>query len=114
MNKIEENRRLIENIFAELERGNTAPFVDALDDAVRWTTPGSSVWSRSFAGKASVLNDLLGPVRAQLVKRVQLTVRQVLADRDVVVVEAKGRATTKRGLPYENDYCFLYRLAGGK
>ena len=38
----------------------------------------------------------------------------LLADGEHVVVEAQGRATTKRGQPYNNEYCFLYRLSGGK
>jgi ketosteroid isomerase-like protein len=72
------------------------------------------VWSRTFDGKPAVLDQLLGPVRAQLVERIQLTVQRILADGDHVVVEARGRATTKLGQPYNNDYCFLYRLSGGK
>jgi ketosteroid isomerase-like protein len=114
MSTTEENRALIETIFAELGRGRAAPFVDALDDRVRWRTPGSSVWSLTFEGKASVLNDLLGSVRAQLVDHVHLTVQRVLADGDRVVVEAKGRAMTKSGQPYDNEYCFVYRIAAGK
>ena len=110
----ERNRELIEGIFDELARNNPRPFADALADDVRWTTPGSSVWSRTFAGKQVVLTELLAMVRAQLVERVRLTVLRILADGDHVVVQAKGQATTKKGKPYNNDYCFLYRIADGK
>jgi len=110
----ESNRKLIEGIFAQLADNNSQPFVDALADDVRWTTPGQSVWSRSFTSKQAVLNELLIPFREQLVERVRLTVQRILADGDHVVVEAKGRATTKAGKPYNNEYCFLYRIAGGK
>ncbi len=114
MTATEDNRNLIEGIFAELARNNPAPFADALADDVRWITPGTSVWSRTFTGKDSLLNELLGPVRAQLVERVRLTVHRIIADGDHVVVEAKGRATTKTGKPYHNEYCFIFRIAGGK
>jgi uncharacterized protein len=110
----ERNRKLVESIFAELASNNTQPFVDALADDVRWTTPGTSVWSRTFTSKRAVLDELLGPVRTQLVERVRLSVQRILADGDHVVVQAKGRATTKTGKAYNNDYCFLYRLADGK
>ena len=110
----ESNRKLIEGIFAELAQNNPRPFADALADDVRWTTPGSSVWSRTFVGKQAVLNDLLGMVRAQLVERVRLNVQRILTDDDHVVVQAEGRATTKKGKPYNNAYCFLYRIAGDK
>ena len=110
------NRKLIEGIFAELAQNNTRPFADALADDVRWTTPGSSssVWSRTFTGKQSVLNDLLATVRAQLVERVRLTVHRILADGDHVVMQASGHAMTKKGKPYNNEYCFLFRIADGK
>jgi len=114
MTTTDDNRRILTEIFTELDRGNPRPFAEALADDVRWTTPGSSVWSRTFDGKPAVLDQLLGPVRAQLVERIQLTVQRILADGDHVVVQARGRATTRRGQPYNNDYCFLYRLSGGK
>jgi uncharacterized protein len=114
MSVTEHNRQLIAGILAELAAGNSRPFVDALADDVRWITPGSSVWARTYEGKPAVLNDLLGPVRSQLVERVRLTARRILADADHVIVEAKGRATTRNGMPYNNDYCFIYRLADGK
>ena len=110
----ERNRKLVEGIFAELAQNNPAAFADALADDVRWITPGSSVWSRTFASKQAVLNELLGMVRAQLVERVRLTVHRILADGDCVVVQATGRATTKAGKPYNNDYCFLFQIADGK
>ena len=114
MNTTAENRRLIEGIFAELERKNSKPFVDAMADDVVWRIAGSSIWSRTFRGKASVIGELLGPVREQLVERVHLTAGRIVAEGDLVVVEATGRATAKTGKPYNNEYCFVYRLAGGK
>jgi uncharacterized protein len=114
MTATERNRKLVEGVFAELASDNPRPFVEALADDVRWTIRGHSVWSRTFEGKASVLADLLGPVRAQLVSHVQLSVRRLLADGDHVIVEAIGQATSKAGQPYNNEYCFLYRFAGGK
>ena len=38
----------------------------------------------------------------------------ILADGDHVVVLAKGDAETVEGLPYDNDYAFVFRLADGK
>src|SRR5690349_4711747 len=114
MSTTEENRRLITHVFDELARDNPAPFADAMAEDLRWTTPGRSVWSRTFQGKARVQNELLGMVRKQLVARVRLQVHRILADGDRVVVEADGQATTKRGQPYNNQYCLIFRIAGGK
>jgi hypothetical protein len=42
------------------------------------------------------------------------TAQRFIADGDFVVVEAQGKSTTKAGIPYNNKYCFVFRLAGGK
>jgi len=56
----------------------------------------------------------LGPVRAQLVRRVQLSVRRVIADGEYVVVEASGKATTKAGKSLRQRVLPVYRVSGGK
>src|SRR5262249_12534169 len=109
-----ENKQLMQRIFAELERGHARPFVDSFADDVRWTIIGSTSWSRTYAGKQAVLDDLLGRLRARLLDRVNLTVHRILADDDCVVVEASGHATTKRGKPYNNTYCWIFQLADGR
>ena len=109
----EHNRTLIAGIFAELANNNPGPFVDAFADDVRFTIAGSSVWSRTLTSKQALL-DLLGMVRQQLVERIRLNVLRILADGEYVVVQADGRATTKKGKPYNNVYCFVYRIAGDK
>jgi ketosteroid isomerase-like protein len=43
-----------------------------------------------------------------------MVAQRILADGDFVVVEARGANVTKTGAPYNNNYCFVFRLAGGK
>ena len=37
-----------------------------------------------------------------------------IADGDYVAVEARGDNVTKAGVRYDNEYCLVYRLEGGK
>ena len=37
-----------------------------------------------------------------------------IADGDLVVIEARGEMTSKAGVPYNNEYCMIYRLHQGK
>jgi uncharacterized protein len=113
MDETTRNRQLIEEVFAALEARDPRPFADLLADDVVWRIPGCSAWSGSWEGKPMV-QDMLAYVRGLLVRRVQLTVGRVLADGDHVVVTADGRAETTDGLPYDNAYCFVFRLADGK
>jgi ketosteroid isomerase-like protein len=38
----------------------------------------------------------------------------VLAEGDRVVVQARSRATTRRGDPYDQTYCFIFRVREGR
>jgi uncharacterized protein len=108
------NKQLMTTIFDELSRGNSRPFVDCLADDVSWTVMGRTRWSRTYRGKPAVLGELLGPLGARLADRYRATAERVLADGDFVVVQARGQAVTKGGLPYNNEYCFIYRIEGGR
>jgi ketosteroid isomerase-like protein len=45
---------------------------------------------------------------------VDIAFRGFYADGDVVIVEERMRASLAGGAPYENDYCFVFTVAGGK
>ena len=90
------NKQLMQHVFAELEHGNSRPFVDSFADDVRWTIAGTTRWSRTYEGKPAVLGELLGPLRDRLVDQIKVAAHRILADEDCVVVEARGEATTKR------------------
>jgi ketosteroid isomerase-like protein/catechol 2,3-dioxygenase-like lactoylglutathione lyase family enzyme len=109
-----DNKQRLQHVFAELERGNSRPFVDSFADDVKWTIAGTTKWSRTYDGKQAVFEQLLGPLRARLAAAVKISSRRFIADDDLVVVEASGEATTITGRPYNNSYCWIFRLAGGK
>jgi uncharacterized protein len=113
------NKKLIERIFAaagDPDPGvrDRALFVASLADDVTWTVTGQYSWSRTFTGKQSILNDLHGHVRARLVDRARTLAHRFIADGDHVVVEAKGDNVTLEGARYDNDYCLVFRLEGGR
>jgi len=109
-----ENKQLMERIFAELSQGNSRPFVEHLADDVRWTVMGTTPWSKTYHGKQSVLTDLLGQLRTRLADRYRATAQRFIAEGDLVVVQARGNSTTTTGIPYNNEYCFIYRIADGR
>ena len=101
-------------IFAELETGKGALFATALADDVVMRITGQYSWSRSFTGKDAVMRDLYGYVRS-LVKPGSRTIPlNIFADGDHVVVEARGAMTTRAGETYDNEYCLIYRVSGGR
>lgn len=109
-----ENKRLMQEIFAAVAKGDGALFVESLADDATMTVTGQNSWSRTFTGKASILEDLFGYLRTVLAQPRQTIARRFIADGDFVVVEAKGDMVTRAGVRYDNDYCLVYRLDSGK
>lgn len=108
------NKQLLQSIHAELARGNSRPLVEAMAEDFSWSFRSNGVWSGAYRGKRVVLEQLLGPLMAQFADQYTSTAQRFIAEDDYVVVECRGRVTTKAGKPYHNQYCFIYRLADGK
>ena len=109
-----ENKQLIQEIFAELAKGNSEALVEALADNVVWHVTGTTKFSKSYRGKASLMNDLVGPLFSQFEDQYRNVADRFIAEDNYVVVECRGQATTKTGKPYNNKYCFVFRLEDGK
>lgn len=108
------NKQLMHSIFAELAKGNGRPFVEAMADEFTWTMPGSGTWSGTWSGKQVVRDELLQPLFARFAGTYTNEAQRFIAEGDHVVVQCRGKVTTKAGQPYENHYCFVCRLADGK
>jgi ketosteroid isomerase-like protein len=109
-----DNKKLLEHIFSELAQGNSRPFVAAMAEDFSWTVTGTTKWSRKYAGKTVVLTELFVTLTSRMDGRIKTIPDRFIADGDHVVVEAHGNNTTKSGKPYNNRYCFVFRVAQGK
>lgn len=108
------NKERLQRAFAALADGNGALFRDALADDVAWTLTGTTRWSRTYRGKRAVLDELLAPLFARFADRYTATATRLIAEDDLVVVEAHGRVTTVDGRPYHNRYCYVCRFRDGR
>lgn len=54
------------------------------------------------------------PLFSQFADKYTNTAHRIIAEDDYVVVECRGHVTTKTGKPYNNQYCYVIRLADGK
>jgi ketosteroid isomerase-like protein len=109
-----ENKQLLQDIFSATAQGDSRPLVEAMADDFRWTIAGNGRWSRSYDGKQAVLTELFAALRQRIEGRIKMVAQRILADGDFVVVEARGNNITKAGVPYNNSYCFVFRLTAGK
>lgn len=109
-----ENKKLMEAIFAAVAAGDRTLFVESLADDVTWRVTGHYSWSQTFKGKAALLRDLFGYLGTLLADNRRTIAHQFFADGDTVVMEGVGQMQTRAGVPYNNDYCLIYRLKDGK
>ena len=109
-----ENKQLIQNMFAELSKGNANAFLNNLSDTLRFTIIGTTKFSGTFNGKQEFINKVLAPLSAQLEGGLTVTPENLIAEGDTVAMQARGKSTTKAGKPYNNTYCQIFRIANGK
>jgi ketosteroid isomerase-like protein len=109
-----ENKDLIRRIFAGLEIGDGRLLFESMTPDFCWMIPGSAKWSRTYEGKETVANELMRPLRRKIEGAIKTKAHRIVADGDLVVVEARGDNVTKAGVPYCNTYCFVFRLEDGK
>lgn len=109
-----ENKQLLKNIYDEMAKGNTTPFGDAMADDIKWTLKGSTDWSKTYNGKDAVYKELIAPLFEKFADRYTTELVRMIAEDDTVVVEFNGKVTTKTGKPYNNSYCYIFRIENGK
>jgi hypothetical protein len=114
MTTTDTNKQLLQGVFREMAEGNGRPFVDLMAEDITWTVLGTTSWSRTYRGKHAVLNDLMAPLFAHFQSRYTMTADHFVAEDDCVVVQCRGRVTTKAGKAYENHYCYVCRLQHGQ
>lgn len=108
------NKQLMQEAFADLAHGDGQRFVDLMADDFVWRMIGTNTWSGTYTGKSTVRRELLDPLFAQFADRYQNHAVRFIAEDDFVVVECRGRATTRRGKNYANTYCFVCRFEAGR
>ena len=110
--KADENKALIEKMGASQSLDETLSFW--ADDGV-WIIPGTTKWSGTYRGKKEILEKLLEPITAEMASMGSVTVDNVIADDDCVVMQARAHdRMTTTGKPYNNTYCLVYRIVDSK
>ena len=110
-----DNKKLMQQLFADVAAGNRKPFLDRIADDVVMRVSGRYSWSQTIRGREALFRDFYGHLASLLTDGNRRTVaHRFIADGDHVVVESVGDMRTKAGVPYSNEYCLIYRLREGK
>jgi hypothetical protein len=75
---------------------------------------GTNPLSGEYRSKREFLDATYERLAGVLREPVRPRARRIIADGDVAVVQWHGRATSVVGRPYDNDYCWIIRVAGDR
>jgi hypothetical protein len=110
---METNEKLVLDTWNAFLRGDIkAAFANLADDAT-WTLPGLSELAGVHRGKDAILV-FLRTVAQAFPKGLRSEIRKVHSTPSAVIVELTNRSETAAGRPYENEYCFVFDVEGGK
>jgi ketosteroid isomerase-like protein len=109
------NRGVVRRAFEAWQHG-TAPITDVFAADMVWRIEGHSLASREYRNRQEFIDEVLAPFGARFSQGEPfrpVRIRSILADGDTVVVVWDGRGVANDGLPYENSYAWIMRLADG-
>ncbi|MDH4077704.1 MAG: nuclear transport factor 2 family protein [Acidimicrobiia bacterium] len=111
----EATRALVQR-FIDARAANHAATIDTLlaDDAT-WQPP-PSMGIGPFAGRETVVKALTGGAVGRIfdLSTLKREVHKLIVEGDTAVALQRLTATTTKGIPYENDYVWVYTCRDGK
>ncbi len=111
---IAKNKQVVLNFYAAAARGDLDSCFALLADDVVWINIGTTKFSGTYRGKQALIEQLLGPLFAQLKAGISTTVENLIAEADMVVAQTAGTAETTDDVPYNNSYCQVMRIRDGR
>lgn len=111
---ITENKELVLGFFDDIAKGNIQGALDRMAEDLRFTLIGTTILSGVCKSRKEFVDRILAPLGAQLEGPLTITTDNLIAEGDFVVVQSHGRSTTRQGVAYNNTYCQVFRVVGGK
>ena len=110
----EANKAIIRELFAEMSKGNVDAYFNSLAEDGQFTIMGTTKYSGTFHGRQAFIDRVLAPLGAQLDGALTLTIDNLIAEGEYVVMQSRGASRTKAGGTYNNTYCHVFRVVNGK
>ncbi len=112
---VAENKAVVRAMLAALAAADYPKMLSYLDDDIQFYVIGSTKYSGLFSGKQEFWERLLKPLTDQIGEGgFSEEIIKIIGEGDLVVTESRGSETTTKGVEYNNEYAFIYRLRNGK
>lgn len=103
------NAATVRQAFEKWAAGDNV-FAGLLADDVVWVIHGSGPIARTYLGLDDFVEHASRPLTTRLATPIVPEVHQIWADGDTVVVRFDGSATTNSGLPYRNQFVWIFQM----
>ncbi len=109
-----ENKELVTGFWNAFAKGDIKTAFASMSDEVSWLIPGNLPnLSGLRKGKAEILNFARNAAK-MFPNGLKSELRRVYCDGDAVLIEMTNRGKLFNGRDYENEYCFVFEIEGGK
>ena len=109
-----DNKKLVQQVYTDSANRSGTTFADNLAEDAVWIVTGQYSWSHAFRGRDAIQNGLMGHFRSLFETRPRTVAFNFIPEGDHVVVEARGDNVTREGLRYDQQYCMVWRIEGGR
>ena len=108
------NVELVRSFFATLSAGDLQTLRRFFDDRSTWNIVATGIPSAgAHVGPAEIIDEFLAPVRGMFeLGEPKVEIVNLIADGNLVAVEATGRGRFLDGRIYENHYAYWIQLEG--
>ncbi len=111
---VEANKQLVTSTWGAFVKGDIKAAFANMSDEVSWLIPGNlSNLSGLRKGKPAIL-DFARSAAKTFPNGLETHINRVYGDGDTVILELTNRGKLASGKDYENEYCFVFEVEGGK
>ena len=114
MNTTESNRKLVRDAFTRWEAGEFSAVLDLMAEDLEWTIIGATPISGTYRSRQAFQDTVGNMLRKAFKGPLQPTIRKVIADGSDVAVLFESHAETHTGPDYDQVYCWVLELVGGR
>lgn len=115
MSNVERNKKAVLAMHDCVNRNDLDGMFDVMTEDVTFRVVGAHrVGQRTYQGKDDIVSHLLLEIFQHLKGGVEISISNIVAESETVFLHFMGKATTKNGNPYNNEYVQIFSFRDGK
>jgi uncharacterized protein len=109
-----ENKKIVQQWFDHIAAGDAAAAFALFAEDIVYDLKGTTPVSGTYRGLAQIVDEFFTPWRKQIDGPLVVHVDELIGEGARVVALGHGTARTIHGLPYDNEYAFVFTVADGR